>query len=419
MFRCRLLLAVLATLVGSCGRAHPTESKSLYFRGEAVGQVDETVDGRTVSRKTALHGGAAASAGIQSELTATLDSQGFVTAARYQRAGQRTVAFDGTQLIDERGSRLVLQNTRVVLLDVLPRVVPRSSTEVSIVDLSSGEVLPGRVERRGAIVVALDAAGAEVARARSDGLRIGPGAFAEGDAPPHTSDAAVEPAFDGRTLDGVLVLGGIEALRGALQLEGPGAVPVDDDDRALRVLMLPAHRFTAPPLASERLPGLFLQSAAPEIIAFARRHARGASALEDARTIALAVHPLVNADRRDKAPSALSMLARGGDCDSAAALVTAALRALGHAARPVVGYRLVDAGGPHRLTPHAWVEVYTGHDWQMVDATLPGVGVLAGHLKLFHGLGGALTMGRVLGRLTPWRAVLSEAQASTSAPLQQ
>ena len=69
----------------------------------------------------------------------------------------------------------------------------------------------------------------------------------------------------------------------------------------------------------------------------------------------------------------------------------------GHAARPVVGFVLHDG----KLVPHAWAELYTPGGWTMADATLPAIGVFSTHVKLADGLGSVLTMGRVLGRVTP------------------
>jgi transglutaminase-like putative cysteine protease len=113
------------------------------------------------------------------------------------------------------------------------------------------------------------------------------------------------------------------------------------------------------------------------------------------------VHRLVDADKADEPPSALAMLRHGGDCDGAAALVTATLRACGLPARPVVGYRLVDAGGARaRLVPHALAEVYSTSGWMRVDATMPALGILDDvFVPVGEGLGGALSMGRLLGVL--------------------
>jgi transglutaminase-like putative cysteine protease len=158
------------------------------------------------------------------------------------------------------------------------------------------------------------------------------------------------------------------------------------------------------PAAAHRRPAPLLESDDARVRAFAERHAGSErNPWAAASRLAEAVHPLVDAHKREVPPSAVIMLSHGGDCDGAAALLTAALRALGHAARPVVGYRL-HAG---RFVPHAWTEVHTKEGWQLVDATLPRAGTVApgagrgadGHLKLFEGLGGALTMGRVLGQL--------------------
>jgi transglutaminase-like putative cysteine protease len=397
------LVAALAAL-GGCARAEsPARSRTLFFRGEPVAQVQERIleggPGRSVRRQVTLGSGELVL------LTARLDAAGFVQHARYQRGERRRVALEGGRLSDERTGVVEALSEPAVLLDLLHHVQPARPTAVSFVDLSSGEVRAGRVERQAASIVALDERGGVIARANVEGLRTGPGAFFEGDTAPSLDQAPVEVPFVASASRGARLVG-VDDVLGVMQLSGPGqrrdagpvifwdASPPDPAAGAAPVALPdPGERY--------RAPALFVESEAAAVIAFAREHGRGrgagepAEALADAARLAEAVHRLVNPARRDVPPSALTMLAEGGDCDGAAALLTASLRALGHAARPAVGYRRVDG----RFVPHAWVEVYTAEGWILVDAAVPRVGADQTHLKLFEGLGSALTMGRVLGRL--------------------
>ena len=117
------------------------------------------------------------------------------------------------------------------------------------------------------------------------------------------------------------------------------------------------------------------------------------------------------------------MLQAGGDCDGAAALVVASLRACDHPARAVVGYRLIEAATESaRLVPHAVAELYrkpgSAEDagvWWRIDATVPALGDLDDvFLPVAEGLGGALSMGRVLGILEPGDVVITGTPAGVA-----
>lgn len=373
------LLALGAGIACPAGEA-PVARRTLFFSGAPVARIEERVlgsgAGRAVTRRVLLE-----DSGEESTLTATLDAQGFATAARYRRGALRQVALE--ELSGVLGGR------RVVLIDLLGHVQPAAVTEVIVVDLSSAEVLAGRVERRGAEVVALDERGAVLARANVEGHRTGPGAFFEGDSAPSMARVPVEiPAVDPRGVAGWRLLGAAE-LAAALVADGPGQRRVDD---AVRRSVEP---FTPPPPPGATRPAPFVESEDARVVAWARAIPGDDDALALSARLLEAVHPLVDARKRALPPSAVVMLEHGGDCDGAAALLTAALRARGVPARPVVGYRWVEG----RFVPHAWTEVYTPSGWILADAAAPRLGDDPTYLKLFEGLGGALTMGRVLGRL--------------------
>lgn len=392
--RTMLALSVLALAYAGCtGRRAPAQERTLFFRGAPAAQVEERVEdeggGKRVSRRVRLPNGELA------DTDALLDASGFVREAHYRRADRRAVDLRGATLSDGSGARLAL-TAPVVAIDLLRHVNPQTPAIVTIVDLASGEAIAGRVERRGASVSLLDGHGGLIARCNVEGACTGPGAFFEGvpgDAP-SLDTAPVDVALVATGPRRGLRLVGIDDARGALALDGPGqraAAP------GVVAFVDGAAAASGPPLppADTRAPGLFIESADPRVKAFAFAHGSGADALADAVTIAAAVFALVDPGATDAPPSATEMLESGGDCDGAAALVTAAMRALGHAARPVVGYRFV-AG---RFVPHAWAEVYTPTAWVLIDGSMPKVGSDSQHLKLFDGLGSALTMGRVLGRL--------------------
>ena len=330
-------------------------------------------------------------------LDATLDDDGFATVATVtRRRGARIVR--ALRLADGKiapvddpspSHALALPPGPVVLLELVHRLRIARASDAVVVDLGAGETLPVHVERRGPEFVVFDARGAVVVRAQPEGDRTGPGAFAEGDAPPSLPTPPVE-----------LAVPGTATLRGL-------GLP-----RAAKIVPLPS---TAPPDASSSRPTLFVESDAADVVAFAGARC-GGEPLEVARRIAEAVHPLVDAAKADEPPSAVGMLRHGGDCDGAAALTAAAMRVCGVPARPVVGYRLVEGGSARaRLVPHALSEVYTSSGWMRVDATMPALGVLDDvFVPVSAGLGGALSMGRVLGVLDGGDLVASTAATPTT-----
>ena len=296
----------------------------------------------------------------------------------------------------------------------LCRVTATQNTDVELVDLATGETLSGRFvfdkERR----IAEDSFGGIVASCDADGRRVGPGAFAEldkGAILPSTAHAEITPPAPSNPRDGLtLMLGGRGIPAGALAVSGPGQRVTGEGALPPRAAFASLQRGVvldrfvndaSAPRTQHRAPDLFLESDDPTVMAFARLHTSsldGASSgvAADALALAEAVGRLLDTSRGGGPPSAVGALARrAGDCDDATALLVASLRGLGHAARPVVGYRA--AGG--RWVPHAWAEVHDGRRWMPADAMVPGIGPFRTHLRLFEGLGSPLTLGRTLGAL--------------------
>ncbi len=349
-----------------------------YFQGEVVAVVDEVVvpsairgAAERVIRSTRLDAGGTTS------LTVDLDGDGIVVAAEYVRPGERSVTWQaGRVIVDGRPGGVIAGP--VVLLELLHRLRLTAPRQVTLLELSSLERQRVTIERQGPAIVAM-ADDVVVARALPEGLRTGPGAFAEGDAPPALPGAPVDIP-----VEGLSSVAGLQLGKGA-----PRMAPLDVDASD-------AHR----------RPGPFIESDADVVVAFARPLCR-ADVLETARMVGEAVHDRVDAGATSVAPGAVRMLAAGGDCDGAAALATAALRACGHPARAVVGYRLLDAGTQMaRLVPHALSEVYRGSidgpgargRWWRLDATVNTLtDVDDRFLAVAEGLGGSLTMGSVLG----------------------
>lgn len=361
-----VVVVVLATCgaLTACERQATPQSRTIFFAGEAVANVDETVQGRHVTRVVRL-----GDERITTEVD--LDALGFVVAATYDRPKKRHLTLRGDRIVDDGGRFLRLPDGPLTLVELVPRLRVTTPTRAVLLDLSSAEFLPVTISRKGPEIVVVDDGGATVIRAVPEGQRSGPGVFVEGDAA-----GAVSSPVD-------VVVPGLRNLLGKRLAGEAGKVP------------LPSTFAPAPSASS---PALFLESDDPAVRAFA---ACSGSALDDARRIAEATHAKVDAAKSAEPPSALHMLHHGGDCDGAAALVAASLRACGHPARAVVGYTLKDAGsGNARLVPHALVEVYAGTSWTKVDATVPSLGDPDSlFLTVAEGLGGALTMGRVLGRV--------------------
>ncbi|HEY4221492.1 MAG TPA: hypothetical protein VGO62_09120, partial [Myxococcota bacterium] len=241
MMRASLALAFVLAFVSVLALAacpHPHQSAhtaAVFFRGDLVAHVTDTVDAHHVVRREEL-----GSTGETITSDVALDDRGLALAGRYQRNDKRTVTLAadhaGTYLADGSGARLPLAHNALVI-DLLRYANPPQPLDVDLVDLSSGDAIVGKVLRRGAEVVALDAHGAVVARANVEGARTGPGAFSEGDSAAHLDAAPTSPPFalprgvadDGSddqakalaTVRGVRLLG-VEDVAPALELDGPG-----------------------------------------------------------------------------------------------------------------------------------------------------------------------------------------------------
>lgn len=416
------LAGLLATVVVTCAcpeKRAPVHQRTLFFRGDVVAHIEERIEdegqGKRIHRRVRLQ-----PSGEIVDVTAVVDAFGFVQEAHYRRGDKRAVdVVAGVMTADGSSeARQVLQRpAHVVIIDLQRHVQPPGGeTPVTLVDLASAAHMPGRVGRQGAAVVLSDDGGGAISRCNVEGLCTGPGAFFEGgahDAPPSLDVAPLEPTLVAKGRPRALRLVGVNEVTNTFSLDGPGQRPGPRGAGGAIVEYADARDTSVTPAAAaDREPAPFIESNDAAVKEFAAG-ARG-EALADAARIAEAVFPLVDAGAVDAPPSARAMLKGGGDCDGAAALVVASLRALGHSARPVVGYKRVDT----RFVPHAWAEVYTPTGWLLVDATVPRVGgteIADEYLKLFHGLGSALTMGRVLGRLRVEPAPSIGASAGASA----
>ena len=375
-----LRLLALLLLVSACDLPLRQTTRTLFFRGEAIATVVESSPRhRHVKRVMQLDDDVIT-------LTARLDDDGFALGATSDRPGKRRMQLIGDLIVDDAGHQLRIKPP-LLLVDLVHHVRATAPRRATLVDLSSAEHLEVMVERRGPDVVVTDQAGRVVVRAQPEGRRTGPGAFAEGDASPALPTSSVEIAVPGmRSVKGK-ALGGIAA-----HVPRPGS-------------FRPEHV----------LPGIFFESDDDAVKAFA---VCSPARLQDALHVAERVHPLVDARQRAVPPSARSMLATGGDCDGAAALVVAALRSCGYPARAVVGYKLTAAGtSAARLVPHAVAEVEIDGSWTKVDAPVPAIGSLDDvFLPLAEGLGGALTMGRVLGVIDAADVVAAAASPAPAGP---
>lgn len=395
------LLAGCPRPVADVGDDAVGDGRRYVFLGDRhVATVEEQVRGRTVTRRSSL----ASQPQERSVVEVSLDERGFLRRARYERRGARgerhvqvevgtdRAVFRGDG--DPRGTPLPAP---VVLLDTL-RFVAASAlpADATLLDLTTGEHARVRLlSERG--VLALDEHGLELARVTADGSLVGPGVFSE--RPTRAAASAAAPTHPSAPAppDGAYRMDlGDPTLARIVRARAPGQRRLDDG--ALEIDK--RHVLTAPPpTAADRSPSSFLRSDDDAVVVFAREHARGESALADALALAEAIHESVDITGGGGPPSARNTLRRrAGDCDDVTALLVASLRALGHAARPVSGYRHI--GG--RWAPHAWAEVWDGRGaWVPVDALVPGVGPFATHVSLFEGLGSPLTMGRALGRFRP------------------
>ncbi len=382
----------------------------LFFGQNRVAVIQETWDParRILTRVSRL---------LQSEdgastVTIILDAAGFVVEADYMREsdrGGRNVSLQqGEQgLMHFRdkttGMEKALSEHPLVLLDALHYVRPVSSPkEVMVADLSTGEAMLATLDSVGKKIVLKTEQGLELASTGSDPVvRNGPGAFVETNdvrfmtvaSYPVVPDALATRASWGRHV----VLKGLKISPDRLAVVGPGQNASYTSEGHWVIHWDRQYADKKQPTPSARQPAVFLESDSTKVKAFAQRYG-GEDVWQDAIQISRAIHDMLDTRGGGGPPSAVSTLSRkAGDCDDATALLVAALRARGHAARPIVGYELTEK----RWVPHAWAEVWTGNEWTPVDALRPGIGPFPTHLRLFFGLGSPLTMGRVLGTWQP------------------
>lgn len=400
-----MLTACPRPLLSDEAKAARTTTLRLFLASVHVATIEERAHGPVVERTSRLVG----SSSDVARLRVTLDERGFVRDASYDRQGPRgdrqaslRRRGDRTTLVTEHGEHVLAEGRPPVLLEVLHHVRPAAPTDVTFLDVASGETLPGRVERDGQTTVAIDEHGAVLARASHDPAgREGPGLFLETQGAPPARQATLHPAaptFPGPS--GRVILAGLEGLpRAALAVDAAGQRPIDDDETetdGISLLLERSYKDTSHPTSAHTNATPFLEVDDDAVQRFAGAHGKQEHPAAAALSLAVAVHDLLDTSGGGGPPSAVRTLeTQAGDCDDATALLVAALRANGHPSRPVVGYRHHDK----RLIPHAWAEVYDGETWLPVDALVPGLGPFSSHLKLFEGLGSPLTMGRVLGAL--------------------
>ncbi len=371
---CSLLL--LSCTKSSCANERVLR-RTLFFRGEAAAAIEERVTQmpkyERVVRVTTHD-----ATNITTTLDATLDSLGYLKSARYvrhhsdpTRPPMRIVSIqDGLLYVDETKRELELP-IRVVLVELSHRLRITKPAKATLLELSSLEMLDVDITRAGA-VFEMKHGDDIVLRVTPDGLRTGPGAFDEGDTATSRQHKPVDIAV-------------------------PGLVSVRDT--TLRGAVQPTGSVTA----SDRHATPFIESDHHLVRTFAGPLCRE-TVVATAVAVGDAVHALVRPNI-NVPPGATQMIMYGGDCDVAAALVAASLRYCGYRARPVTGYLLMDPGKPHaRLTPHAVAEIYepyeTDGQWWRVDATMPSVVKRSEDTRFLPvavGLGGALSMGQVLG----------------------
>jgi hypothetical protein len=138
----------------------------------------------------------------------------------------------------------------------------------------------------------------------------------------------------------------------------------------------------------------WVQSDAPEIIAFAKKSTRN---IKGARAQMLGLQSAVSRHISDKNlrvgyASALEALRmREGDCTEHALLLAAAGRALGIPTRVAVGLAYTDAFAGHAQSfiPHAWAQAWIDGHWSSFDAALGGFD--SGHIALAVGSGDPTT----------------------------
>lgn len=403
-----VLLGLSLTVTSDAGgdvKVAPGAARTLWLGTEPVATVLERLDDEGLYRQLELP---TAWGTDRATLEVRPSPEGFVKYARYQRRGARgsrdvevEVESSHRWLRTPNGIFPIAGERPIVLLELIGLVRPTAPLEVSFLDLPSGELHPGilRVASNGQDFLALDEAGQVLATFNPTSLeRQGPGMFTETLAaapapvrqavplhPPLGEPPAAYPAIR------VLIEG--VAPWPLMSLDGPGQRLVSSPNV---VAVSPRYVDVTPPLSEHLAPAPFLEVDHPSVVDFARRSSQGHSPLGVALLLAEAVHRTIDLTDGGGPPSAVLALERqAGDCDDATALLVSALRAAGHPARAVVGYRYIH----RRLVPHAWAEVYSGDRWHSVDATVPGIGPFETHLRLFEGLGSPFTIGRVLAAL--------------------
>lgn len=403
-----MLTACPKPLASDEAGAARTTTLRLFLASVHVATIEERAHGSVVERTSRLVG----SSSDVARLRVTLDERGFVIDASYDRQGPRgdrkaslRRRGDRTTLVTDHGEHVLAEGRPPVLLEVLHHVRPAAPTDVTFLDVASGETLPGRVETDGQLTLAIDEHGAVLARASHDPAgREGPGLFLETQGAPPARQATLHPAaptFPGPS--GRVLLVGLEGLpRAAFALDAAGQRTAAPDDgtgtepEGMSVTLDATYQDPSPPTPTHTSATPFLEVDDDAVQRFAAAHGKQKHPAAAALSLAVAIHDLLDTSGGGGPPSAVRTLeTQAGDCDDATALLVAALRANGHPSRPVVGYRHHDG----RLIPHAWAEVYDGETWLPVDALVPGLGPFSSHLKLFEGLGSPLTMGRVLGAL--------------------
>jgi hypothetical protein len=142
-----------------------------------------------------------------------------------------------------------------------------------------------------------------------------------------------------------------------------------------------------PPGPSDLRPNSLIQSDDAKIVAVARQVAPGE---KDPWRLAVALekkaHDLITRpDYASAFASAAEVVRSGeGDCTEHSVLLAALARARGIPARVVVGLVYTEQTGSASLGYHMWNELYLGHRWIPMDATLGQGGIGAAHVELGH-----------------------------------
>lgn len=416
---CPVLLLLSLFVFPACENPqHPlvlndATSRILLFGEQAAGVIEEKWVPAGPMMRVLRVSKSALSPGVVTHLDVWLFDDGSVFHAEWTRNdGRRKVrvvsgTMEGETLrvqTSEGFVRRILVAGAWVLPETLHLWQPGPKNLATLVELPGGERLSLRMKPERAFNRFLDDSLGEFARVFPSGTRVGPGAFVEHETPEgatqHRISAMQKVHFQSSDLEGRWWLDGVDAAWGNLALKGPAQRFFVREGR-VGTHHEPVLRDVTPPVFSDYQPSLGIESEHLAIHRFATVEFVGdennADARADAWRLAKRIHERMFFSARGGPPSALATLASlEGDCDNASALLVAALRARGHAARAVVGYRVWDGA----LSPHAWAEVYTGEEWLSIDPSVPAMGPLMSHLRMFEGLGSSLSMGRVLGRLT-------------------